>query len=52
MSELVINIWKKGSSRAGAADYHIEVDEGETYQVSTLIGAIGDIAKAIKDEHI
>jgi formylmethanofuran dehydrogenase subunit B len=49
MSIVVINIWKKGSSRAGAADYHIEVDQGETYEVSALIDAIKGIAKAIKD---
>lgn len=49
MSIVVISIWKKGSSHAGAADYHIEVDEGGTYQVATLIDAIGKIATAIKD---
>ena len=49
MSELVINIWKKGSSRASSADYHIEVDQGETYQISALIQAISNIANAIKD---
>jgi hypothetical protein len=47
MSIVVINIWKKGSSRAGSADYHIEVDQGETYQVSALIDAIKGIGKAI-----
>ena len=49
MSVLVINIWKKGTNRyTSEADYHIEIDQGETYEVSALIHAIGDIAKAIE----
>ena len=50
MSIVVINIWKKGTNRyTSEADYHIEVDQGETYQVSALIQAISEIANAIKD---
>ena len=49
-SILVINMWKKGTNRyTSEADYHIEIDQGETYQVSALIDAIGKIAKAIED---
>lgn len=48
MSILVISIWKKGSSRAGSADYHIEVDQGEINQIAALTDAIKGIAKAIE----
>lgn len=49
-SILVISIWKKGTNRyTSEADYHIEIDQGETYQISALIGAISEIANAIKE---
>jgi len=48
MSIVVITIWKKGSSRMGSADYHIEVDQGETNQIAALIDSINGIADALK----